>query len=335
MRGLALVLALLPGFAAAETLDGALDLWLEGREEVALPMLDGLAEAGDPTAALVLAMIERRAPSIFVAGLDAEARRTIFRAEGGKFGKPWIAVAKSGPRGALAEALWPQVTPSDLAPLVELLLAEGESGHAAAALMTFSNMDPAGVAELAVRADLPEGTDWLVWSAAVWAKQGIAETPAVTKLIAEAAAAPDSLDRRLFLRLGGEREPGLEGTEDDRALNRLLLNGEIIADPAPASVATRMEPILMAAPQLAGIRKLCEARCAEGPPACLRAVYSMIGGIAALRDLSTPLETVISQAGYVASPRYLADVAVLARAEPRGRIAPAPGAACAVAMLAG
>ncbi len=95
MRGLclAVMLACAPVVSAAQGLDDALSAWLAGDDATALPMLAAIADGGDATAQLMLAMIDLRYPSPYILALTPKARRAIFRKAEGKFGTPWIRVA--------------------------------------------------------------------------------------------------------------------------------------------------------------------------------------------------------------------------------------------------
>jgi hypothetical protein len=337
MRGLCLaaMLACAPVSGTAQTLDTALAAWLDGDDATALPMLATLAGGGDATAQLTLAMIDLRQASPFILALTPEARRAIFRKAGGKFGTPWIRVAQAGPQAALAQALFPDVALADYAKVAQVLRDAGEPGHAARAIMALNNQDPAELVAYDATHRLPASMRWLVWSAAHWATTYTETTDAMTAVLAEAATAPDGLQRWVYLSMGGAEVLGLTLTPVEAALARDLRSGEVVGfrEGADVDTSAAMEAVLMAAPETAALRAACMAGCAGMEPACTRALYSLVGGVAGMISLTSPLEAAIDQDRYEASPRYLMDLREVSQNVPREKITPAPGASCAFALV--
>lgn len=337
MRGLclAVMLACAPVGAVAQSLDGALATWLAGDDATALPMLAALAEGGDAKAQLMLAMIDLRYPSPYILALTPKARRAIFRKAEGKFGTPWIRVAQAGPEAALADALFSDGALADYAKVAQALRDAGEPGHAARAVMVLANQDPRGLVEYDAAHPLPASMRWLVWSSAWWAATYTATTDAMTVALAEAAAAPEGLQRWAYLSSGGVEALGVTLSPFDAALARDLRTGEVLGfrEDADQDTAAAMEPVLMAAPETAALRAICAAGCAGMEPACTRTLYSLMGGLMGLQSLTSPLEAAIDQTRYEASPRYLMDLRDASRNAARDKITPAPGAACALGLV--
>jgi hypothetical protein len=333
--GLAVMLALAPATGMAQTLDQALTAWLEGDDALALPMLAALADGGDAKAQLTLAMIEQRWPSPFIEGLTREARRAIFRKGDVGFGTSWLNVAQSGPMGSLAAALAPYGKLSDHAQVAQMRREAGEQGQAVRVLLALANQDQVGLVAYDAAHPLPASMRWIVWTAAYWATTYSDRNDMIDAALAEAAAAPEGLQRWVYLSFGGAEELGLTLSTYDLALADDLWLGEAMGfgGEADQNTAIAMEAVLMAAPETAALRAACAAHCTGMEPACTRTLYSLARGLSGVALLTSPLEAAIDQGRYETSRRYLMDLRDMARNVPRKWITPAPGASCAFALV--
>ncbi len=211
----------------------------------------------------------------------------------------------------------------------------GEPGHAARAVIMLANQDPRGLVEYDAAHPLPASMRWLVWSFAWWATTYTGTTAAMTAALAEAAAAPEGLQRWAYLSSGGAEALGVTLSPFDLALARDLRSGEVLGfrKDADQDTAASMEPLLMAAPESAALRAACTAGCAGMEPACTRTLFSLMGGLAGMMFLTSPLEAAIDQSRYEASRRYLMDLRDASVQMARDKITAGPGASCAFALV--
>lgn len=161
-----------PGFRAA------LEHWLDDDEAQALPALAGLAAAGNPSARLTLALIDKT-PALQGPWLSKQSRAdriVLMRAPGGLSGTSWIDAAAEGiPQAALWRALWRVDTPMDT-PLA--LVAAGEPRAAREALIALAARERRGIAALMDDPAYPDAMRWLGWREALGAADaaGMADT---------------------------------------------------------------------------------------------------------------------------------------------------------------
>ena len=122
-------LCLVAPVAAADTaLRQAAELWLDGDDARALPMLADLAADGNVDARLLLGRIETSdlGLSPFRRALEPNQSRALFRQKGWTvFGKSWIAV-EAAQGNALAQALIQSKRPDPDPDLIARLIAMGE-----------------------------------------------------------------------------------------------------------------------------------------------------------------------------------------------------------------
>jgi hypothetical protein len=74
--------------------------------------------------------------------------------------------------------------------------------------------------------------------------------------------------------------------------------------------------ILAAAQEVAPLRDICTKACPSDPIACTETIWSVSGAGLTLGAFHTPLDSLVAQSAYLASPRYLADLRRAAKAPP-------------------
>lgn len=152
----------LPG-QAAPAFHAAVQSWLDDDEAAALPALAALAQAGNPSAQLLLAVIDKTPPlqGPWLSKRDRASRIALMRAPGGMSGTSWIdASAQSVPVAGLMRAMWRV----DTAPHVALDLARaGEARAAREALVAMAARERRGLGALLDDPDYPSAMRWLGW----------------------------------------------------------------------------------------------------------------------------------------------------------------------------
>jgi hypothetical protein len=217
-----------------------------------------------------------------------------------------------------------------------LLLALEEQYAASVAILAAFNLAPWSLAELDSVTPVPDTLRHLVWAGA---DMGL--SPEVSGLdIAE--------DRKTELRaaLIQATDPAWQGSLQLALYHSMhqqysslpapppveVLAGQILlygwyevrtrGDFAEATEAqrlaagTRARAILAAAPEVAAVREICTKACPANPDACATTVWSLTGAGLNLGAFHTPLDSLVAQSAYLASPRYLADLRRAAKAPP-------------------
>ncbi len=361
MRLAPLVLAACISFgpaADARTFEEAVNHWLALEDEKALPMLAGLAAAGDERAMLLLAMLDQDwAQSDWLMSLGRKERNALMRAPGGLSGRSWLTKVKD--QRELADALISSPGVDDFARRAEALFRLGETAAGARVAMTAFNIDPGALADIAGKVSLPAKMNYLLWfsagfdsNPAFFAEGGTRPmTEAEKALIAqmEAPGMRDGYQQRMFASFSEFGQAGAGQTEADARINKVLRTGEMLAADNPEAgppVGADGEPagdrlaayeaagdILMTAPELAPMRAICDTACPDAPRECLRTLYGETGGAGTMVFQGPPLATLIAEAEYYASPRYIEDLRQVALPADK-RPSPAPSyAACGMAIL--
>ena len=284
--------ALLPIAAWAQTdrFDAAIEDWLQGDDETSLPALADLAGEGHSLARILLSQIEvkDRGPSPFRAALKPAEARALFRRDAGYggFSQTWLSVAsKAG--DPLAQTLIATRLPRPVPGLIANLRRMGE---------VQATGDP-------IRAVALYGT------------------ASEKKVLAESDAMLDELRPYLIHHSGTQRERG-EGIEalrhiapfaaemiddDDTATREMgaLLELGFGSDNVDLNNPWRglVEDWVLTAPATRPLADLCRDRCAKDVTGCGFALLALSGGYYEVIRLDTPLESVITQERFLASPR--------------------------------
>lgn len=292
----ALCLTLFCGVGAADTaLQRAVDLWLEGDDARALPMLSELAASGNSEARLLLARIETGdlGPSPYRQALSREQSRELFRQmDWAPFGRSWLAV-EAAEGNELAQALLQSKRPVPNLTLVENLIEMGE----------------------------PEASDYPTRIIALYGDDGMRQS-----LLDNDRAMQDLRPYLSYLLL--EPEPRGDGIAALRHIQPdpvdvqsvptlgmagLLALGLGYGDVSPDNPwRPAVEDWLMTSKATRPIAGLCNAECPQETRACAFAFLALSGGYFEAIRYDSPLETVIPQDRFLDSPR--ARLMVLRRA---------------------
>jgi hypothetical protein len=315
---------------AQDPVEQAIGYWLADDDAAAFPALSALANGGDERAMLFLGAIEPRSlGSAFLAGLDRETRNRMLRAPGGLSGKSWLAHVTSDTAHAAALLA---ARAGDPAPL----LAIDEPHAASEAILATFNSNPWSLVALDQATPLPDTLRHLVWAGA---DMGL--SPEISGLVVS-----NVQQAELRVALAQATDPAWQGSLQlamfrsmqqpysslPTAPRVVVLTGLVLrhgefevrtrADFSEATEAQRMaavaeaRAILAAAPEAAPVREICTRACPADPDACAATVWSLTGGGLTLGAFHTPLDSLVAQSAYLASPRYLADLRRAARAPP-------------------
>ncbi len=286
----AIVAALCAGGTSAawadQSLQQAVELWLQGDDEQSLPMLAELAADGDAGARLLLARIETSdlGPSPFRQSLGRDKSRALFRYDDNSaFGRSWLFV-------------------------------ETQAGNELAqALLKAKNADP----DLDLIAELNrlgehQATDRPTRIVALYGDQDLRD-----RLLAQDGMMDDL--RPYLAYLSGSPEHRGDGiaalrhiqskpvdATQDQALGMagLLALGLGFGDVAPDNRwRSAVQDWLMSAGSTKPIADLCSDQCAQDAPACAFAFLTVSGGYFEVIRIDSPLETIISQDRFLSSPR--------------------------------
>ena len=254
----------IPGQRADAFVD-AVALWLDGIEAEALPALAALAQAGNPAAQILVALIDKT-PSLqgpWLARLPRAERIALLRAPGGISGRSLMhAAAETAPIAGHWLTLW-SVTASPQ--LILDFAAAGEARAAREAVVALAARERRGLAEVAAEPGFPAALRFLVWQE--WDEARADEVAAE-----RAALAP------------GDPQRGIDGTAagpDDAALAGWLLT----------------------ASEAGPIGAFCADRCAETADDCALAAWEALGSYRALLLLGSPSERLIPAATFHESAR--------------------------------
>ncbi len=288
----------------------AIDAWLDDNDQVAIPLLSKLANAGDEEAMILLGQIARRPGefSPFMHSLSKKERSSLIKASKGLFGESWLkrVDAKKELAGALLSI---DDVPNRFAGAL-LLLELGERGQAIRSFRRFevSGVIPEHYLNSIEAVDFPKELDAFKWYVAT-----ITGDPnrVLKEALADMADSPLSTYRYFgyishLLTNKGQYEKDLK-------LARTLLNG----DSYPRSGETWSEmnsfsdkayEIYKTAPELKPIVNVCAKMCTSEVNACMRTGYNLLGGYAGIMDIQSPSETIISSEKYFESKRFSVDM---------------------------
>ncbi|EEE36785.1 hypothetical protein RKLH11_619 [Rhodobacteraceae bacterium KLH11] len=282
------------GAGADTPLERAVELWLQGDDMRALPMLAELAAEGNAEARLLLGRIETSdlGPSPFRRSLEPAQSRELFRQKDWTaFGQSWLTVeARAG--NPLAQALLRAKTPEPDPGLIVELNALGEYQASdyptrIIALYGDAKMREKLLAENEVMDDLRPYLTYLSYP-----------EPRGDGLAALRHIQPDPVD------LNSEQALGMAG---------LLSLGLGYGDLSPDNPwRPAVENWLMQSEATRPIAQLCTEHCAQQAPDCAFAFLALSGGYFEVIRTDSPLERLIPQQQFLDSPR--ARLMVLRRA---------------------
>jgi hypothetical protein len=305
----------------------AIDQWLAADDAAAFPALSALAEAGDERAMLFLGAIERRSlGNPYLTRLDRETRNRMLRAPGGLSGRSWLTRVTS--EKALADALI-AAREGDPVPL----LVHDQPHAASEAILVSFNAAPWSLVAINRATPVPDELRHLVWVGAdmglspeiVGATLSDDEREDLRAALAEAAdpAWQDSLQLAMFqsmqLPQSSLPAPPLVAALTGQILRRGEFEARTLGVYSDATVEERQvaiaqaRAILETAAEAAPIRRLCAEACPANPDECTATAWSIIGGGMTLGAFHTPLDSLVDQATYLSSSRYLADLRRAAR----------------------
>lgn len=290
----AAALAAFANTAAAVPLDEALNAWLADNDYKALPALSDLARGGDTDAQLLLGVIAARPHSPYVVNLPRSDLRALLRAPGGLSGASWLKVAADA--GNLrALALIAVQTPPFVSSAITTLVRLGEDGAAATAMLraaTYRRTDPkADVLGETYPADMAYTATVLRLSASLEPRPS-GEAP-LKRL--ELIAATAFLSQRP--NSGPARDISLRLFPGNYSETDALPAGEFLLGIAPVSRPANR------------LRAYCEAACPKAVATCVGDAVALLGGFDQIWRFGPPINTIVSEERYLASPRFHADIA--------------------------
>ncbi len=275
----------LPGQWSSAFAD-AVALWLEDDEAAALPELATLAQAGNPSAQMLLALIDKT-PALqgpWLARLPREERLALMRMPGGISGRSWMhEAATTLPLAELWQRMW-EVTASVDLPLE--FAAAGEPRAAREAALILAAREVRGFDRIADAPGYPPSLRYLAWR----------ERP--PQRAAETASDLATLD------------PG-----DPQ---RSLFGGRA-SEPPPDGAA--LAHWLLSTPEAAPIAALCSDRCPETRSDCALAAWDALASHRALLILGSPSERLIPAEVFLSSRRGQATILrrIMLAVDARGR----------------
>jgi hypothetical protein len=237
--------------------DVAVQAWLNNDEATALPELANLAQNGNVSAQILIAVIDKTAElqGPWIAQLSRDDRISLMRSLGGMSGVTWMnSAAESDARAAAWLQLWSADAP------VTLGLEFARLGETRAARETFATLDARGVSGFGTMLDdpdFPASMRYLGWS-----------------------------------EIDGMLSPGDLAVGDPQ--RRIL---------GAALAASDLEIWLLSAPEALPLVSLCQTLCPQSTSSCTRAAFAAIDSYAASMSLGTPVQDLISEAEFAASPR--------------------------------
>lgn len=286
-----LILFLTTPLAASEIrFEQAMASWLAGSDRDSLPLLAELAAEGDSLARILLAQIEvkDRGHSPYRAALKPSQARALFRRDAGYggFSQTWLDVEAEA-QNPLATALLSTRLPRPEEDLIKTLRGLGEV----------------------------QATDYPIRVIALYG------TEKQKKVLSESDLMLDELRPYLAHHMGQQewRGEGIEAlrhiapfaadmistdAEETVAIAGLLAHG-ITGDDAEPDNPWRglVEEWVLTAPATQPISDLCREQCPNEVTGCGYMMLALSGGYYEVIRLDTPLESVISQEDFLASPR--------------------------------
>lgn len=270
--------------------DAAVATWLSGDDENSLPALASLAADGHSMARILLSQIETkdRGHSPFRKSLKPSEARALFRRDQGYggFSQTWLAF-EAKQNNPLAHALMATRVPRPVAGLIGTLRRLGEveaTDYPIRVIALYgSDEEKRVLAESDMMLDELRPFMQHYRSAQAWRGEGIA----ALRYIAPFASDMITPDDKETVEIGGLLALGYTGggTDPENRWRGLV------------------EDWVLTAPATRPIADLCRASCPTDVTGCGFAMLALSGGYYEVIRLDTPLETVISQNTFLASPR--------------------------------
>lgn len=291
---------------AAGPIEDAISYWLDDNDAEALPILSGMALAGDEDAQLLLGQIEAIVPpgagSPFVSALSRRDRINLLRSSGGLSGKSWLRVrAENG--DDLATALLASRLPDADMDVVRALLQGGE--HEAAQKLAWEIFDRGRWDEIfALAPDDPllEQLDFVLWMRAYFASPPTANN---WNWLDQTPATGRSGGMMMISLVAPVLAPHLQPSEEMREYS-IAMRGfpaELIESGNMHNAATVMANQVENDANLATVHAYCAQTCPTTQGYCALQVIAQVGGADNINVADSPLERLIPQDEFMTSPR--------------------------------
>jgi len=330
MRFLSAIILILTfaGFAQAQADDPqfqrAINAWLQDDDAHALPMLSGLAKAGNEDAMILLGVLNHQAGEMspYLLSLSKELRVALYRTEGGLSGQSWL--SKVVEQAPFATAILNSTHADKRNIAVRFLLNNNASALVVEPMLaTAGDGDLKAIETFVSHKNFPAHLRMQMIDALP--NDATGEFAEQNWEIGLQALNGETLQGFLFARRL-HTDGSFRGLRWQRNVGLILQVGEAAtyADDAfddfgdkypgklpPAlreQLYQRAGGIIMADPILAPIAQLCQARCPSEPSLCARAVFSVIGGYNGFTRIHTPVERYIPAEIFTQSQRFAAQI---------------------------
>ena len=317
---LTLFFALIPMFAAAQPaghdsprLQSAIQAWLADDDQTALPALAKLAAKGNTAAQILLGRIPNRPMGAWLAGMNRKDRNKLMRAPGGLSGKSWLKVAADS--GDELASLFKQVSSprSEETEIHALLTVKEQLAAINLALIILNRKGAVPLKAQFAAGDMGQDAVYIALTNIPGGHLfNSVQARNLDKLIAQTAPLMDPGAE--YIRILHRDLLDNPGNIQQERYVRLFHFGELKARSGKFDL-NELEALgaqfALAPPTnrpLSALRKICSAKCPTEIGACFALGLNLAGGYEELRRLSSPTETLISQATYAGSPRAVTDL---------------------------
>ncbi len=316
-----LIFSMIPGYGlcveknSEDKLNLAIDAWLSNNDEVAIPSLANLANAGNESAMLLLSQIEKipGRPSSFIASLNRNDRIKLFRVPGGISGTPWLKKVKK--KKELAQAIMQKNMIHERFNGVRKLLELGETGEAIKGIIVlpyYGRYDE--IVSLGTVENFPKELEFLLWESAVHelSKSKGDQYIYNKKLINKGKETLKSGKMQGFIFLYSIR-----GFLSDESPMRDVINiGELayqgilsqsyydFPESERKKYNEKISDLLLNTSEVTPLRNLCKEKCKKYEKKCLIFLFNAIGGYYGLMHIQSPLNSIVSRDKYFNSDRF-------------------------------